>query len=467
MKTKNMKIKRNIILGAMIPIMFFSVAKIANADVYHVGFSNNTGSVTMTLTVEYALDKLTYSPGENITPRIETADRGDIRCANGVAHAQNLYGYKYNFEIGSPNLNQTIQHNQISQAPDLSMDAARTTIYYKNTTIFSVDEIPHNIEGYRATKISSAVIFDDNSIKVSVLYENSLYEEDYVIPSSYTSIIPDTNTYFGIIESYIPFSISVSTNMRPVLGGTYVYGSDLVPYSIKIPNNASAGKYVAQLKYRPSYTVYTPAYGAIKGSWNQDPENPNTGFSVCPDGSIPTDGLCPLFRLKTCSDGTKVLIGQLCPEEPQLTKTCWNGTVIPITQTCPTETQTCWDGSVIPITQTCPAYKTCPDGTKIDPDALCPRVLLPEIQIDDGDGIIPLSFSDRLFGVKKALASIESPKIEAFEILLDDPYGGGGTPSPTPPATCGKDWWCGIIFYDVPFSQDFEIISIPPAVQVK
>ena len=82
MKTKNMKIKRNIILGAMIPIMFFSVAKIANADVYHVGFSNNTGSVTMTLTVEYALDKLTYSPGENITPRIETADRGDIRIVD-------------------------------------------------------------------------------------------------------------------------------------------------------------------------------------------------------------------------------------------------------------------------------------------------------------------------------------------------------------------------------------------------
>lgn len=487
-----MKINKNLFFSFLMITALFSVVKIASADTYQITFTDpTTASSYVNLTTTYQLNKPSYSPGESVTPYTYTNPKSDIRCANGQGHAQTLYMYNYNFEIGKPDLSKTLSVKQMSKEPNLFIDKEKTSVYLYGDRIFttynsySIQITDYNtgntVQDLQVHSIEEAFIDNSGNLVGNVIYSGYVggsyvynqyaYGTILVRASDISPAAPEEirNSSASI---YIPTLLTLNTGQRPILPGTHVYGSETIPTSITIPTNAEPAKYVAQLKFRPSYVSYTPPYGVTKGTWNT-----------------------AVVEYKTCSNGTKVLTTEACP----LTKTCWDGSVVLNTATCPTATyKNCPDGSRVLSNATCPATKTCLDGTIVLQTATCYKDCpggdrVPEGQVclktitECPDGSLPirgmcpssdcsdpkvpckalymrenknsLAFNSTLefLGIKKANARIEA--LQAETMMVNGGGGGGGGGYTPPPETCGTSWWCKISFYEVPLSLQFEVKS--------
>ncbi|MEA4910899.1 hypothetical protein SDC9_21737 [bioreactor metagenome] len=463
-----MKINKNIIFAILTPILFFSAAKIASADVFSVTFTDPTqSSSNASLVVEYRLTGGSlgkFKPGDTITPYVYVNPKQDIRCANGATHAQTLYMYNYNFEIGRPDTSSFLTLKQLSQAPVFYLDSNKNTVYLEGRQVFNVwnassidlrDNYGNTIVDLTITNLSDVYIDSQRNIKGTFSYTGYIADRYGSGGSTYTSgeahdvILVDKNTAnvplyvssYAYAEPYTPTLIDVNTGQRPILSRTYVYGSEAIPSSVFIPTNADPGQYVAQFKFRPSYTTYTPNRNVInKGSWN-----------------LVTD------QYKSCPSGGRVLITEDCPTTPTVPttptiKTCPDGSSIPSTQNCPA-TKTCADGTVVVTTATC--YKPCPDGSIVPETKVCPKPL-PTVPGDCSDPRKPcemLNYLEKFLNIKKANALIQA--LEADTIMMNGGGGGGGDSSYVPPpVTCPTtSWWCKIVFYEVPLSLPLEVLS--------
>lgn len=492
-----MKINKNILLAILTPILFFSAAKIASADTHYIVYTavNPDGKISSSVNVQIEhrlnggnLGK--FKPGDTITPYVYVNPKQDIRCANGQTHEQSLYAYKYNLEIGKPDNSKYLTLKKLTEEPDIYLDSTNNIVYVKPGQI--IFDAYNNIL-LDASAISSAypqLPYNASEIRVKTNSLENLRvnaggklagEFDVEYYDGYGGTKQTTHVYDGILTtdprldsysntSYIPnYTASlytITTNMRPLLGGTNVYGNTAFPDSVYIPTNATPGQYVAQFKFRPSYTVFTPPYGVTTGAWNTTAAS----YKTCPDGTrILSTETCPTFvSYKICPDGTKILATDTCPATVTY-QTCADGSRIPSTQTCPA-TKTCKDGTVVLTTETC--YKTCPDGQVVPETKVCPKPL-PTTPGDCSDPRFPCeatSFFETLFNINKANALIAA--LEADVIMMNGGGGGGdyNTSYTPPPTTCDpKLWYCQITFYEVPLSDPFEVISnnVAPAVQVK
>lgn len=508
---KNMKINKNIILTLMIPALIFSAVKIASADVDHVIFvsTDSTGKITTTvdISVEHRLNGGTYGKfkgGDTIYPYLYINPKQDIRCANGVTQNQALYLYKYNLEIGKPDNTKYLTLKKLAESPSIYMDYDNSTVYLKDgARVFSAYDGAYisrdNIRSsYPSIPVNASEIrvksgsLDNLRVETGGKLVGSFTVEYFEYSGTKTSDVYDgilttdsilnayANTY---INTFRPTITEVSTGMRPILSGTYVYGMEEFPSSIYIPTNADPGKYVAQFKFRPSYTAYTPTRNVInKGWWNTAGTQPapvvtykncldgskvvetGTCYKNCPDGSrIPEANTCP--STKTCLDGSVVLSTATCY------KTCPDGSRIVETTACPS-TKVCLDGSVVLSTATC--YKDCPDGSRIRENLPCPEINLPcppgqicreqpaLYKMDSDNNKFSFNNVLKFLKIKTAEAQYEASQRIAAELIMMNGGGGGGgsyTP-PTPPATCDStSWYCKIMFFEVPLSDSFEILS--------
>lgn len=436
-----MKINKKFILSLLLPAMFISITKLASADTFQVTFTDPSElSSSVSLTLQYGLNKNAYEAGESLYPTVYVNPKADIRCANGATHSQTLYMYLYNFEIGKPNTSSYLYLKQINSAPDFYLDSTSKYLYVEGTQIFSIwdtaaldlryNYVPVEDIGI-TSELTNVYVDSSRNIRASFSYSGYVngsyitdYADDVIIVNKAFYVVPPSISTYSQATVYTSTLTTVNTYQRPILSGTYVYGSESVPSSVNIPTNAETGSYVAQLKFRPSYTSYTPSTGSVNtGTWNT---------SSVPKPSEPTPSE-PTPTYKTCPDGSRILS----------------------TQTCPSVTyKTCPDGSSIPSTQTCPKVlrEICPDGTSVPLGSECPMLYMFESKNN-------LVFNDVLefLGIKKASAIA----IAAETIMINGGGGGGGgsgTYTP-PPTTCGTSWWCKISFYEIPLSQSFEIIS--------
>ena len=463
-----MKINKKFILSLLLPAMFISITKLASADTFQVTFTDPSElSSSVSLTLQYGLNKNAYEAGESLYPTVYVNPKADIRCANGATHSQTLYMYLYNLEIGKPDKNNYLYLKQMNSSPLFYMDSSGTNLYLNDKVVFNAYNTysvnitePYtgkSIKNLQINKIESARIDSQGNILGTFDYAGEV-SSDYsyssgsqyrtVSGTAYDELLVTASEALSIAgsyskgleaETYIPKLVTVNTYQRPILTGTHVYGNATIPSLIAIPQNAEIGEYVAQLKFRPSYTSYTPSTGSVNtGTWNISAPKPSE--------PTPTE---PTPTYKTCPDGSRILSTQTCPSVTY--KTCLDGTRIPSTQTC---YKTCPDGSSIPETQTCPKVlrEICPNGTSVPIGSECPMLYMFESKNN-------LVFNDVLefLGIKKASARA----IDAEMIMMNGGGGGGGGSSTytPPPDTCGTSWWCKISFYEIPLSQSFEIIS--------
>ncbi len=462
-----MKINKKFILSLLLPAMFISITKLASADTFQVTFTDPSElSSSVSLTLQYGLNKNAYEAGESLYPTVYVNPKADIRCANGATHSQTLYMYLYNLEIGKPDKNNYLYLKQMNSSPLFYMDSSGTNLYLNDKVVFNAYNTysvnitePYtgkSIENLQINKIESARIDSQGNILGTFDYAGEVSDYSYssgsqyrtVSGTAYDELLVTASEALSIAgsyskgleaETYIPKLVTVNTYQRPILTGTHVYGNATIPSLIAIPQNAEIGEYVAQLKFRPSYISYTPSTGSVNtGTWNISAPKPSE--------PTPTE---PTPTYKTCPDGSRILSTQTCPSVTY--KTCLDGTRIPSTQTC---YKTCWDGSSIPETQACPRVlrELCPDGTSVPLGSKCPMLYMFESKNN-------LVFNDVLefLGIKKASARA----IDAEMIMMNGGGGGGGGSSTytPPPDTCGTSWWCKISFYEIPLSQSFEIIS--------
>lgn len=462
-----MKINKKFILSLLLPAMFISITKLASADTFQVTFTDpSESSSSVSLTLQYSLNKNAYKAGESLYPTVYVNPKADIRCANGVTHSQTLYMYLYNLEIGKPDKNNYLYLNQMSSSPLFYMDNSGTNLYLNDKVVFNVYNgysvnitepyTNESIEDFQINKIESARIDYQGNILGTFHYTGQVSDYSYssgsqyrtVSGTAYDELLVTASEALSIAgsyskeleaETYIPKLVTVNTYQRPILTGTHVYGNATIQSAVAIPQNAEIGEYVAQLKFRPSYTSYTPSTGSVNtGTWNISAPKPSE-----PTLTEPT----PIY--KTCPDGSRILSTQTCPSVTY--KTCLDGTRIPSTQTC---YKTCPDGTSVLEIKTCPKVlrEVCPDGTSVPFGSECPMLYMFESKNN-------LVFNDVLefLGIKKA-----SAKAIAAEMIMMNGGGGGGGSSGTytpPPDTCGTYWWCKISFYEIPLSQSFEIIS--------
>lgn len=458
-----MKINKKFILSLLLPAMFISITKLASADTFQVTFTDPSElSSSVSLTLQYGLNKNAYEAGESLYPTVYVNPKADIRCANGATHSQTLYMYLYNLEIGKPDKNNYLYLKQMNSSPLFYMDSSGTNLYLNDKVVFNAYNAysvnitePYtgkSIEDLQINKIESARIDSQGNILGTFNYTGQVSDYSYsyrtVSGTAYDELLVTASEALSIAgsyskgleaETYIPKLVTVNTYQRPILTGTHVYGNATIPSLIAIPQNAEIGEYVAQLKFRPSYISYTSSTGSVNtGTWNISAPKPSE--------PTPTE---PTPTYKTCPDGSRILSTQTCPSVTY--KTCLDGTRIPSTQTC---YKTCWDGSSIPETQACPRVlrELCPDGTSVPLGSKCPMLYMFESKNN-------LVFNDVLefLGIKKASARA----IDAEMIMMNGGGGGGGGSSTytPPPDTCGTSWWCKISFYEIPLSQSFEIIS--------
>lgn len=249
---------KNIFIKLLPLILLVSGIGIASADTRVVVYTNgkpaNAGAHTVSIPVEFHLNKETYNPGEIVYPTV-TYSQGHVTCSNGASIDRPLYTRPI-FETGNPDTSTYLQLSTVSQPySNIYYNTQDKYIYYngeKVTTVPTSDENGYEIiSGSLNMYISDGVLKGYYSVKCRANdsgygsgYGNyyygteTCYNQDYdsqtgqyyyskyVNEGTLVSYLPTSmqGVSTAYIESYTPYIYNVSTGNRPVNQGHLFLG---------------------------------------------------------------------------------------------------------------------------------------------------------------------------------------------------------------------------------------------------
>lgn len=307
---------KNIFTKILPIIILFSGIQIVNASTRIIVFKNSPGTHTMSIAVDYGLDKEEYKTGE--TPYInKNFSIGHFACANGATVDRNLQISPI-FEIGSPNNSENITILATNEAPSgLYYNTKDNWIYYNNVKVieypnidsFGYEIVHYNNDGSNAPIIN--LVLNNGKLEGNYLaycrkndMSNLYYYKDNecwtLNNNSYVHNASGQLLSYGFdnipnqpLNIFTPSINLISLPDKPIKSNTYVYGITGIPNSFKIPNSATLGSYVAQITFTPSWVQPSPKT-PISGIWN----SLQTKVNTIPD-KYPISTIAKILNIKT------------------------------------------------------------------------------------------------------------------------------------------------------------------------